>query len=162
MARILSRPLARNRPLWEMVVLHGLPDGRLMIVNRVHHAMVDGLAHRDFMTTMFDDSPDGTAVKPPSEPWRPRPAPGDLALIWQQVRGLMFSPGDPGPGLLTRVGLWLAGRLAGIPAAWALCDHAAAAAVLQSRVRAAPNRARAQGPAGRLQGAQAALRVHDQ
>jgi hypothetical protein len=62
-ARIPSRPLPRNRPVWEMIVLHGLPGGRLMIVNRAHYAMVDGLAHRDIMTTMFDDSPEGTAVE---------------------------------------------------------------------------------------------------
>jgi len=107
-ARILSRPLPRNRPLWEMVGLHGLPDGRLMIVNRAHHAMVDGLAHRDIMTTMFDDSPEGTAVEPPPVPWSPRPAPGDLALVWHQLKGLWFGPPDPGPGPLIRIGLWLA------------------------------------------------------
>src|SRR5437879_7667327 len=58
-ARILSRPLPRNRPLWEMVVLHGLPDGRLMIVNRAHHAMVDGLARRAIMPPTFDHAPQG-------------------------------------------------------------------------------------------------------
>jgi len=107
-ARILSRPLPRNRPLWEMVVLHGLPGGRLMIVNRAHHAMVDGIAYRDIMTTLFDDSPEGAPIDPPSEPWRARPAPGDLALVWHQLKGLLFSPGERGPGPLTRIGLWLA------------------------------------------------------
>ena len=107
-ARILSRPLPRNRPLWEMVVLHGLPGDRVMIVNRAHHAMVDGIAHRDIMTTMFDDSPEGTLVKPPTEPFRPRPAPGDLALVWHQLKGLLLNRSDPGPGPLTRIGLWLA------------------------------------------------------
>ena len=83
-------------------------DGRLMIVNRAHHAMVDGLAHRDIMTTMFDGSPEGSAVEPPPVPWRPRPAPGDLALVWHQLKGLWFGPPDPGPGPLIRIGLWLA------------------------------------------------------
>lgn len=107
-ARILSRPLPRNRPLWEMVVLHGLTGGRVLIVNRAHHAMVDGIAHRDIMTTLFDDSPEGTPVEPPPEPWRPRPAPGDVALVWHQLKGLLLDPGEPGPGPLTGVGLWLA------------------------------------------------------
>jgi len=105
-ARILSRPVARNRPLWEMVVLHGLPGGRLMIVNRVHHAMVDGIAHRDIMTTLFDDSQEGAVVVPPAEPWRPRRAPNDLALIWRQLSGRLVGR-EEAPGPLTGLILWL-------------------------------------------------------
>jgi diacylglycerol O-acyltransferase len=107
-ARILSRPLARNRPLWEMVVLHGLPGGRVMIVNRVHHAMVDGIAHRDIMTTLFDGSPEAPAVDPPPEPWRAKPAPGDLALIWRQLLGRLAGGAESAPGPLTGLLLWLA------------------------------------------------------
>jgi WS/DGAT/MGAT family acyltransferase len=107
-ARILTRPLARNRPLWEMVVLHGLSGGRVVIVNRVHHAMVDGIAHRDIMTTLFDATPEGVAVGPPPEPWWPRPAPGDLALVWRQLWGRLFRVGEPAPGPLTGLVLWLA------------------------------------------------------
>lgn len=106
-ARILSRPLARNRPLWEMVVLHGLPGGRVMIVNRVHHAMVDGIAHRDIMTTLFDDSPDGVAHDQPAEPWRPRPAPNDAVLIWRQLTSRLVGREEAAPGPLTGLVLWL-------------------------------------------------------
>ncbi len=107
-ARILSRPLARNRPLWEMVVLHGLPGGRVMIVNRVHHAMVDGIAHRDIMTTLFDDSPEGAPIEPPPEPWRPRPPPNDFALIWRELTGRLVKREVAAPGPLTGLLLWLA------------------------------------------------------
>jgi diacylglycerol O-acyltransferase len=106
-ARILSRPLARNRPLWEMVVLHGLSDGRLMIVNRVHHAMVDGIAHRDIMTTLFDDSVAGSAVQTPPEAWRPRRSPSDAALVWRQLSSRLVGTGERRPGPLTGLGLWL-------------------------------------------------------
>jgi diacylglycerol O-acyltransferase len=106
-ARILSRPLARDRPLWEMVVLHGLSGGRVMIVNRVHHAMVDGIAHRDIMTTLFDDSPEGAAVLPPPESWRPRRAPGDPVLVWRQLAGRLVGREERAPGPLTGLVLWL-------------------------------------------------------
>lgn len=106
--RILSSPLARDRPLWEMVVLHGLPGGRLMLVNRVHHAMVDGVAHRDIMTTLFDDSPEGHVVAAPAEPWRPRPAPHDAALVWRQLRDRLVGHEPARPGPLTGLLLWLA------------------------------------------------------
>jgi WS/DGAT/MGAT family acyltransferase len=106
-ARILSRPLDRGRPLWEMVVLHGLPGGRVMIVNRVHHAMVDGIAHRDIMTTLFDDSPEGTPVEAPAEPWRPRAAPNDLVLVWRQLTSRLVGREESMPGPLTGLLLWL-------------------------------------------------------
>jgi len=106
-ARILSRPVARNRPLWEMVVLHGLPGGRVMIVNRVHHAMVDGIAHRDIMTTLFDDSPEGAVLEPPAEPWHARRAPNDLTLVWRQLSGRLVGREERSPGPLTGLMLWL-------------------------------------------------------
>ena len=106
-ARILSRPLARNRPLWEMVVLHGLSGGRVMIVNRVHHAMVDGIAHRDIMTTLFDSSPEGAGIEPPAEPWRPRRAPNELVLVWRQLAGRLVGREERAPGPLTGFVLWL-------------------------------------------------------
>ncbi|HEV8597001.1 MAG TPA: wax ester/triacylglycerol synthase domain-containing protein, partial [Candidatus Dormibacteraeota bacterium] len=37
-ARILSRPLDKRRPLWEMTLVTGLKGGRVVIVNRAHHA----------------------------------------------------------------------------------------------------------------------------
>jgi WS/DGAT/MGAT family acyltransferase len=104
-ARILSRPLARNRPLWEMVVLHGLSRDRVMIVNRIHHAMVDGIAHRDIMTTLFDSTPEGTPVT--AEEWLPRPAPSDAALVWLQLKGFLLGTGERYPGLLTGLLMWL-------------------------------------------------------
>ena len=106
-ARILSRPLARNRPLWEMVVLHGLSGGRVMIVNRAHHAMVDGVAHRDIMTTLFDATPEPAPVTPPAEPWRPRPAPSNLVLLWRHLVSGLLGGGERRPGPLTGLVLWL-------------------------------------------------------
>jgi WS/DGAT/MGAT family acyltransferase len=106
-ARILSRPLDRRHALWEMVVLHGLSGGRVMIVNRVHHAMVDGIAHRDIMTTLFDDSLEGTPVEAPAEPWSPRRAPNDLVLVWRQLTSRLVGREEGMPGPLTGFLLWL-------------------------------------------------------
>src|SRR5690606_39423920 len=43
-ASIASTPLPRDRPLWEIVVLEGLPDGRIGFVAKLHHALADGVA----------------------------------------------------------------------------------------------------------------------
>ena len=43
-ADVAGRPLARDRPLWEIVVVEGLADLRLAVVAKVHHAIADGAA----------------------------------------------------------------------------------------------------------------------
>ena len=35
--------LERSRPLWEMVLLDGLADGRWALVCKTHHCLVDGV-----------------------------------------------------------------------------------------------------------------------
>src|SRR5438067_756693 len=40
----MSTQLDRDRPLWEVWIADELPDGRLGVVGKAHHCMVDGLA----------------------------------------------------------------------------------------------------------------------
>src|SRR5215208_3261007 len=39
---ILSMPLSRDRPLWEIWIADGLPGDRIAMVGKAHHCMVDG------------------------------------------------------------------------------------------------------------------------
>ena len=41
-ADVLARPLDRHRPLWEIHVVEGLPDGRTGMIMKLHHAVLDG------------------------------------------------------------------------------------------------------------------------
>ena len=49
-----SHRLDRHRPLWEMVLLDGLEDGRWALVTKTHHSMVDGVGSVDAGYLMLD------------------------------------------------------------------------------------------------------------
>jgi WS/DGAT/MGAT family acyltransferase len=76
---VLSVPLRRDRPLWEIWVADELADGRIGIVGKAHHCMVDGVAAVELASLLLDPEP----VPPPApeDRWRPEPAPGDLGLV---------------------------------------------------------------------------------
>ena len=84
--RILSRPLDMRRPLWEMTIVTGLRGGRVVIVNRAHHAMVDGVSSLDILTLLLDTTPEGFTPEPPAEEWKPRPEPSN----WQLIRPMLW------------------------------------------------------------------------
>ena len=87
--RILSRPLDMRRPLWEMTIVTGLRNDRVVIVNRAHHAMVDGVSTVDILTLLLDTTPASYTPDPPAEEWTPRPAPTN----WQLIRPMLWNVG---------------------------------------------------------------------
>jgi diacylglycerol O-acyltransferase / wax synthase len=87
--RILSRPLDMRRPLWEMTIVTGLRNDRVVIVNRAHHAMVDGVSTVDILTLLLDTTPETYTPEPPEMPWQPRTAPTD----WQLIRPVLWNVG---------------------------------------------------------------------
>ena len=42
--QLVARRLDRSRPLWEMWLLPGLPENRIGLLIKVHHAIADGIA----------------------------------------------------------------------------------------------------------------------
>ena len=52
--RIMSQPLDRNRPLWELWMVEGLDDGKWAIMSKVHHCMVDGVSGTELLTVVLD------------------------------------------------------------------------------------------------------------
>lgn len=78
-ARILSRPLDRARPLWEMYLLEGLADGQVAIVTKTHHSMLDGLGSIDIAQVILDSSPEPRRTV--EALWMPEPEPSAKELV---------------------------------------------------------------------------------
>jgi diacylglycerol O-acyltransferase / wax synthase len=48
----------RSRPLWEMVVLEDLEDGRTALVQKIHHSLADGVGMMKLSMTFLDIEPE--------------------------------------------------------------------------------------------------------
>jgi diacylglycerol O-acyltransferase / wax synthase len=75
---VLSAPLDRARPLWQVFLVPRLADGRVGMVGKIHHALVDGLAALQIVKLFIDPEPD---LRPRS-PVRWRPAGRAGAAGW--------------------------------------------------------------------------------
>ena len=89
-ARLMSRPLDRSRPLWEMYLIEGLSGGRFAIVTKSHEAMVDGLAALDISQVILDS--ESQASSGPPDSWRPATEPSGIELMSASVTEVFAHP----------------------------------------------------------------------
>ena len=94
--------LDRSRPLWLCYVIDGVP-GKTLLLNQVHHAMIDGVSGIDLLTILLDFEAGGerpaTAAEGGLAAWNRSPA------IWNFLPkrcGRTSNPwwrrcSDPGP-----------------------------------------------------------------
>ena len=80
-ARIVSRPLDRTRPLWEFYVLSGLAGGRVGLLTKIHHSTIDGVSGVELLHAVLDLEPEGRAIDAPLVPWTPEPSPSGIDLL---------------------------------------------------------------------------------
>ncbi|MGY1714096.1 HAD-IB family hydrolase [Geodermatophilus sp. SYSU D01106] len=83
----VSAPLDRDRPLWQVLYVEGLADGRAGYVVKTHHSTTDGLGAVQLMGKLHSR----TAEHDPVRPEPPVPLPGDdvsrTGLLTEQLVG---------------------------------------------------------------------------
>ena len=81
---VLSTPLDRARPLWQVFLVPRLADGRVGMIGKIHHALVDGLAALQIVKLFVDPEPD-MQPQPPVR-WRPAGRSGPAAWALNAAR----------------------------------------------------------------------------
>jgi WS/DGAT/MGAT family acyltransferase len=85
-ARLLSRPLDLDRPLWELYVIEGLdnvdrvPKGSFALLNKFHHAAIDGMSGVELNNAIHDLTPDAEPVVL-EDRWEPEKMPSTAELL---------------------------------------------------------------------------------
>ena len=90
-ARIVGRRMDRSRPLWEAYVIEGLADGRWALLQKTHHATIDGASGVIMLKMFTDDSPD--AIYPlEHREWVGEQPPSRAEMLQAAAKNLAINP----------------------------------------------------------------------
>ncbi|GAA2434108.1 wax ester/triacylglycerol synthase family O-acyltransferase [Actinomadura vinacea] len=78
-AMLHERPLDRDRPLWEMVLIHGLRNGLTAVYVKAHHAAIDGVMAAETLAALLDLSPEPRDL--PADKAEPERAPSPIEML---------------------------------------------------------------------------------
>ena len=92
-ARLWSYKLDRSKPLWEMWFVEGLKDGRVALLTKIHHCLVDGVSGAGVSEILFDVTPEPRPPAIPPQPNRsgaiPRP---EVRLLSAAINVAVMTP----------------------------------------------------------------------
>jgi diacylglycerol O-acyltransferase / wax synthase len=111
---LMAEPLDLRRPLWQLHLVTGLPEGRFAVLVKLHHALADGLRAVEVGVGLLDGISGAlpAALEPLALPTAPQPAPFLLDLA-RTAAGLATHP-DRLLGCLARSSASIAGSLPGV------------------------------------------------
>jgi diacylglycerol O-acyltransferase len=94
-AEVMGRPLDLHQPPWEMHVVESLADGKVGLIAKVHHSVIDGVAGVQLMAHLLDFAPEGRPLgdaAPTGPRWRPPALPSGVQLLTHALPSLATSP----------------------------------------------------------------------
>ena len=93
--------LDRGHPLWECYIIDGIENGRIAVLLKVHHSLIDGEGGLRVMRNFLSDSPRNKTLAGPwmafdsaDKPRRSRPNVSQIQRLQGMLRGLTKLPGD--------------------------------------------------------------------
>ncbi|MEM1334736.1 MAG: wax ester/triacylglycerol synthase family O-acyltransferase, partial [Actinomycetota bacterium] len=89
--RIVGRHMDRNRPLWEVYVIEGLPDDKWAMLTKYHHATIDG-ASGVLMLRLITEATQGEDFEFEPIEWSGEAVPADSELMKRTVTSLLSNP----------------------------------------------------------------------
>lgn len=115
-AALACEPLPRDRPLWQVVFVEGLPGGRTAEILKLHHALADGISTADLLDRVWfaDGAPSlESGDRPPTLPSSEQHA--DLPRWLERLRALPRLVQQTHRGWKARRRTLRSLRLAGLP-----------------------------------------------
>jgi WS/DGAT/MGAT family acyltransferase len=88
---LFARPLDRRRPLWEIWWIEGVSDGRVALMMKTHHCVMDGVAGAGLGQLLCDLEPRPASRPAPKRSPGPR-APGDWTVALRAASNLARGP----------------------------------------------------------------------
>ncbi|MEZ4985076.1 MAG: wax ester/triacylglycerol synthase family O-acyltransferase [Saprospiraceae bacterium] len=96
-SQLFSEPMDLNRPLWSFTFVEGLddipqvPKGSVAIISKIHHVAIDGMSGAGLLSLIFDFTPEVLPIPEP-KPWRPKPLPNEVELMWRSTMSFAKDP----------------------------------------------------------------------
>lgn len=81
---VLSAPLDHSRAPWQIFLVPCLEDGRVGMIGKIHHALVDGIAALQIVNLVLDPEPDASSE--PAVRWHPTGRSGGLGWAVDSVQ----------------------------------------------------------------------------
>lgn len=91
-AELATLRLDRTRPLWQLGVVEDATASRVVLIARVHHALMDGLGGMNFMARLFDLEPKYHPPVAPPSTLHDHPEPSPIARLRHAVHDLPSLP----------------------------------------------------------------------
>jgi diacylglycerol O-acyltransferase / wax synthase len=93
--------LDRAHPLWECYIIDGIENGRIAVMLKLHHALIDGEGGVRMIRNFLSDSPLNKTLAGPwmaleggDKPRRSRPSASQIQRLQSMLRGLTKLPAD--------------------------------------------------------------------